>query len=190
MSLSLHFLHSSPTDHFLSTPAPLLHSLTPRSSLPLPCSLQPLLSFQLVKLPLYLQSRLTYFFRGLAFMNPLHHRVAALVRDSQALHQSFEDHSLILEPAKSQQQRRRKLHYRDCSHQPRPRITEETRLTRLEKHGEKIRRFLRRQYPTVEAAKGTHWYKVYYKLQDRIRLHRLAISDDTTLLSGLSVLSL
>jgi hypothetical protein len=43
-------------------------------------------------------------------MNPVDYRVTALVRDSKTLHQSFEDHSLILEPAKLQQQTLRKLH--------------------------------------------------------------------------------
>jgi hypothetical protein len=60
----------------------------------------------------------------------------------------------------------------------------------LEKHGEKIRRLLIRQYPTIEAAIGTHSYRVYNKVQARIRLHRFAIADDTALLSGLSTLSL
>jgi hypothetical protein len=131
---------------------------------------------------------LVVLFLNLGFMNPVDHRVTTLVRDSETLHQSFEDSSLIFEPAKSQrQQRRRRRLYR---RERRARVAEEARLARLMNHGERILRFLTRQYPSLEAAEGTHWYKVYNKVQDRIQLHRSAISNDDDILIGFSALSL
>ena len=193
-SISLHSPHSSPTSHSrftpsILTPSPLIPSPLTRSSLTLPspfshCSLFNCSSSRHICSPVF----------GLFLLQPCIHEYPTPSRyisgsRQQDAHQSFEDHSLILEPAKLHR-RRRKLHHRASSHQYRARITEEARLTRLEKHGEKIQRFLTRQYPTIEAAKGTHWYKVYNKVQNRIRLHRLAIAADTDLLSGLSALSL
>jgi hypothetical protein len=129
----------------------------------------------------------------LTFMNFIDHRVAALVRDSQTLHQSFEDRSLIFEAAKSQhpQRSRRRLHRRVCSSpERRARIPEEARLARLVNHSERILLFLTRQYPSLKAAEGTHCYMVYDKIEDRIRLHRPAISNDDDILTGFSALSL
>jgi hypothetical protein len=171
-SLPLHSLftlsslpHSSPrqypftplilslTSHSLFTPSLLTPSLLTHSSLP--TSVTAL--FSTAQAPVISAVPfLAYFFRDLAFMNPLDYRVTALVRDSKTLHQSFEDHSLILEPAKLQPRRRRKLQHRASSYQRQARITGEARLMRLETHGEKIRRFLIRQYLTIEAAKGIH----------------------------------
>lgn len=125
-------------------------------------------------------------------MNFIDHRVTALVRDSETLQQSFEDSSLIFEQAKSQRQRRRRrLHRRVYpSLERRARVTEEARLATLVNHSERILRFLTRQYLSLEAAEGTHWYKVYNKVQDRIRLHRSAISINDEILTGFSALSL
>ena len=87
-------------------------------------------------------------------MNFIDYRVATLVRDSETLHQSFEDSSLIFELAKSQcQQRRRRSLYRQ---ERRARVAKEARLARLMNHGKRILRFLTRQYPSLEAAEGTH----------------------------------
>jgi hypothetical protein len=126
-------------------------------------------------------------------MNSIGHRVADLVRESETLHQSFKDHSLIFEAGSLQRhhRRRRGLYRRACSsHQCRARISEKARLVRLVNHGKSTLPFLTRQYPTLEFAESTHWYKVYYKVQVMIRLYRSVISDKADILNGLSAILL
>ena len=86
------------------------------------------------------------------------------------------------------------MHHEVCPSRQLPaeiaQIREEARLTRLVNLREKILQFLTTQYPTIEAAKGTHWYKVYNMVQDRFRLNQSVISDHDDIGNGLSALSL
>jgi hypothetical protein len=104
-------------------------------------------------------------------MSFIDNRVTALVRDSETLHQSFEDSSLIFEAAKSQRQvRNRRLHRRVYpSPERRGQISDGDRLATLVNYSERILRFLTRQYPSLEAAEGTHChtgtkYIISYKI--------------------------
>ena len=100
-------------------------------------------------------------------MKPIDHRVTDLVRESEKPHKSLEDRSPFFEPVELPRHRRRRgrLHHKVCPSRQLPaeiaQIREEARLTRLVNLREKILQFLTTQYPTIEAAKGTHWYKVY-----------------------------
>jgi hypothetical protein len=129
-------------------------------------------------------------------MKPIDRRVTDLVRESEKPHKSLEDRSPVFEPVELPRHRRRRgrLHHKVCPSRQLPaeiaQIREEVRLTRLVNLREKILQFLTTQYPTIEAAKGTHWYKVYNKVQDRIRLYQSAISDHDDIGNGLSALSL